>query len=114
MFGWFNSNLFSQILTGAIILETGLTALLMKIGCTQAAADTALVCTTSTLPEWTPAWLLPWLVGAATVQGALKWGLHLFKGDTWLGGLLKPTVVVTSSGAPGTVTMKQVETGHRK
>lgn len=117
-FNWFNSNLFSQILTGAIILETGLATLLTAFGCTLAVGDTAMVCTMGTLPlwipEWAALWLVPWLAGAAALQGLLKWGIHLFKGDTWLSGLFKPTAVISSSGAPGTVTMMQVVSRSRK
>lgn len=114
MFNWFNKNLFNQVLTGAIILETGLSAALLKFGCTPLAADTALVCNAGTLPAWVPAWLLPWLVGAAAAQGAVKWGIKLFEGDTWLSAFFKPTAVISSSGAPGTATQHQVDTGPRK
>lgn len=114
MFNWLNPNLFSQLLTGAIILETGLTTVLLKLGCAETAVDTTLVCTAGTLPSWTPAWVLPWLVGAAAAKGVLKWGIHLFQGDTFLSGLFKPTAIISHSGAPGTVTQKQVDSGPRK
>lgn len=94
-----NANFFRTLLTwGAIMVTVGSSVL----GCT-ATGD----CSAS--------WLPPHLAGiAATALLVLNQLLKAFQGGAPGEGLVAPTVVMSSSGAPGTVTATQVATGPKK
>jgi hypothetical protein len=99
-----NANFFRTLLTwGAIIVTMGSTIL----GCTTDAVTGNISCAAS--------WLSPQLAGiAATVMLVINQLLKAFQGGTPGAGLVSPTVVVSASGAAGTVTQTQVETGPKK
>ena len=57
--------------------------------------------------SWIPA---PWNLLVAPIVGIITLTIKaVTQGGNPLDGLFKPTVVVKSTGEPGTVTMKQVE-----
>lgn len=73
------------------------------LGCKTDAITGAVSCAGSWIgPEWASI--------VAVVLLALNQLLKAFQGGTMGTGLVAPTVVVSSSGAPGTVSRKQVET----
>lgn len=92
-----NSNLFQTILTTAITIAGFATTILLSLGCHDVAG--AINCVGSNAP----AWLAPYLIIATSVLGALKLVIGFATGK-----LVKPTVAVTNSGAPGTVLPSQV------
>ena len=87
-----NSNLFQTILTLAITISGIATSVLLSLGCHDVAG--AISCVGSTAP----AWLAPYLIIATSFLGILKLVIAAFSGK-----LVKPTVVVSDSGKPGTV-----------
>ena len=99
-----NANLFRTLLTwGAIIVTFGSSVL----GCTTDAVTGNISCAAS--------WLSPQLAGIASmVMLVINQLLKAFQGGTVGTGLIAPTVVVSASGDPGTVTATQVATGPRK
>src|SRR5688500_6996286 len=95
-------NLFSisslqDLLTMVINATAGMSALLVYFGCTA-----QLDCTVANVPSW----MLPYLIGTAAVVGVMKTFVSIFSGRFGV-----KTVPVSSSGAPGTVTETQVQTG---
>jgi hypothetical protein len=99
-----NANLFRTLLTwGAIIVTFGSTVL----GCTTDAVTGNISCAAS--------WLSPQLAGIASmVLLVINQLLKAFQGGTVGSGLVAQTVVVSPSGAPGTVTKTQVAAGANK
>lgn len=97
------NNLIRTLLTVAAVIVTFASSIL---GCATDAAGTT---------TCTAAWLSPELGGiAAVVFMGVNLFLKAFQGGTPGAGLVAKTVVVSPSGAPGTVTATQVETGPKK
>lgn len=92
-----NSNLFQTILTTLVTITGFATTVLLALGCHDVAG--AINCVGSNAP----AWLVPYLAIATSVLGALKLVIGFATGK-----LVSPTVAVTISGKPGTVTPNQV------
>ena len=80
-----NTNLFQTILTVIITASGLISSLLVSLGCKASPITGALDCTAANAPIW----LIPYLVGAATVLGIAKLLLAAFEGK-----LAKPTVAV--------------------
>jgi hypothetical protein len=87
-----NSNFFQTILTILITVSGLATSALLSLGCKDIAGT--LNCATSSAPSW----LAPYLVVIASALGFTKLIIAAFTGK-----LVAPTVVVSKSGAPGTV-----------
>jgi hypothetical protein len=94
-----NSNLFQTILTLAITVSGIATSILLSLGCHTDVAG-AVNCVGSNAPSWAA----PYLVIITSVLGILKLIIAAFNGK-----LTAPTVVVSTSGAPGTVSPMQVK-----
>jgi hypothetical protein len=77
------------------------------LGCTIDAVTGGYDCTASWLP---PAWVAT----VASVLMVLNLILKAVQGGGFGTGLVAPTVVVSPSGEPGTVTKAQVESGPKK
>jgi len=96
-----NSNLFRTI---AAVITTVIGIIGTIANCSTDASG-ATVCSAT--------WLTPQMAAiAVTVLGAGHLVLKLISGG--LGALIAPTVVVSPSGLPGTVTKAQVESGPKK
>ena len=93
-----NTNLFQTILTVLITISGIATSLLVSMGCTQSVNGSLNCATTSA-----PAWLVPYLVIAASVLGIVKLIIAAFDGK-----LSAPTVAVSKTGTTGTVTADQI------
>ena len=95
-----NSNLIRTLLTWGAIVVTFATTIL---GCSADAITGVTSCSASWLP---PQWAGMIATGFLILNQLLK----AFQGGMPGSGLVAPTVVVSPSGAAGTVTQKQVET----
>lgn len=103
----FNLNTLQTLLSG---INAALIAMLLAIGCVTG-VDGKLVCTVAGIGFLTPA-MLGW---AATISNFLKFIIiPAMQPGGWLNNLFAPKVPVSASGAVGTVTLKQVETGPKK
>ncbi len=97
-----NSTIQSIILT--ITAVTGfVSTFLVWLGC-KADAIGNLTCNVNELPTWLPPTLAPWVIGTASALAVV--GLIIRKVQ---GILTTPVAPISSSGAPGTVTQKQVD-----
>jgi hypothetical protein len=86
-----NNNMFQTILTVLITASGFATAAMQYFGCTAVDCSAA------------PVWIAPYLVIAMPILGFAKLVIAYLEGK-----LIAPTVVVDSSGLPGTVTPDQV------
>ena len=93
-----NSNLFQTILTVLVTLATLTTSVLISMGCVDVGG------TLSCAANSSPTWLAPYLATVAMILGILKMVLKAFGSS-----LTKPTVVVSDSGKPGTVSPRAVQ-----
>ena len=80
-----NTNLFQTLLTVAVTVSGILSSILVSFGCSAAPLTGALDCSHSSAPIW----LVPYLVGTASVLGIVKLLLATFEGK-----LALPTVTV--------------------
>lgn len=94
-----NTNLLQTILTIMITFSGIVTTLLLNAGCT-ASSSGALDCAKANVPSW----LTPYLIGITAVLGVVKLLIAAFDGK-----LVKPTAVISNSGAPGTVSPQAVQ-----
>jgi hypothetical protein len=94
-----NLNFFQTILTVILTICSIATAGLLALGCIESPSGTML-CSAANAP----AWLVPYLVLAASIVGPLKLIIAKIEGK-----LTAPTVVVSTSGDAGTVRPSQVK-----
>jgi hypothetical protein len=94
-----NLDAFQSYITVAIAAQGGLIWLLSKAGCVADAAG-VFNCTASTAPTW----LLPYLPIGITILAILKVVISFTQGK-----VIAKTAVISSTGAAGTVTQKQVD-----
>ena len=94
-----NNNLFQTILTIAMTISGLGSTLLVSLGCKTNVVGN-LDCTASNAPIW----LVPYMVMAASALGILKLIVSAFNGK-----LVKPTVVVSTTGEAGTVRPSAVQ-----
>ena len=87
-----NSNLFQTILTVMLTVTGIATSVLLNMGCHDVSGT--INCVGSTAPSW----LLPYLGIIATALGILKLIIAALTGK-----LVKPTAVIATNGAVGTV-----------
>jgi hypothetical protein len=93
-----DSSKIQSVLTMLMTAIGSITYLLVSYaGCKEIAG--AIDCTASTVPTW----LVPYLVVIGTLVGGAKVVLSLFTGKFWA-----PTVPVSTTGKPGTVTADQI------
>ncbi len=93
-----NSNFFQTMLTILLTISGIATTALLNMGCHDVSGS--LNCIGATAPTW----MLPYLGSFATILGILKLVIAAFTGK-----LTAPTVVVSNSGMPGTVSPRAVQ-----
>lgn len=81
-----NTNLFQTLMTVVMLILSGITGLLIKMGCTENVVTGAIDCSVA---SGAPTWLTPYLGMAAFGIGILKMVIAFFEGK-----LTKPTVAV--------------------
>ena len=96
-----NSNAFQSLLTAITVILGGITAFLIKMGCTPDATGNIGTCDGSALPTW----LIPYTAILTAAIPIIKLVIAMFQGK-----LTAPTAVVVpdGEGKPGVVTQSQV------
>jgi hypothetical protein len=99
----FNSGTAQSILLVIAGASAGLDKLLEWLGCTYTTAG-AQVCLPENVPTWFPEFLTPYLPVVAAIAAGLALVYRFAKGTA-----ATPSAPISSSGAAGTVTQKQVD-----
>ena len=99
----FNTGTIQSVALSISVIITALSSALVWLGCKIDAVG-SLTCNVSDLPSWLPPSLTPWVIGTASVVGVIALIVRKVQGT-----LTTASAPISSSGAVGTVTQKQVD-----
>lgn len=100
---FFNTSTLQSVILTITAVISAVSSGLVWLGCKTDALG-SLTCNINDLPSWLPPSLAPWVIGTASVLAVA--GLVIRKVQ---GILTTPVAPISSSGAVGTVTQKQVD-----